>query len=321
MQLLRFTVCALLFFLHSRADNLPSSLEWPKNTWTIDTIEFSSWIRENSSHPGPSLSGHFYLYYDKRGPCTASPSSPTGSQSQPDQESCGIDMETSKVPILCRMCDTIPGQSNTLFGNITTRKPSWQECDGRRLDKYTESENCKGKTRNEKLKGVGGCIYRYDTVNSGEDKSERPWVKWRVAAFNIGFLMWLDSYNEPSNFFRSITYEVVVGQRSVSDRVLHPTFAHDFCRYLPGGQPAPENQIVVYNTTLTVLWQEMKCWSRPDQSYSCALPNPQSNSSVYLEPCISGLGKWPVLPPHCGRQVKVSHRLMPLSEFKETYSK
>jgi hypothetical protein len=211
------TAVAFLFSLHSRADDNPSNatLEWAKNRWMIKTLEFSRWRGENITDPFPSLSGHFCFYYNKMGPCNTSTLAAIGPSSRLDPELCGIDLETSKIPTLCRMCNTRPGQTSLLGGKMVSLRPSWLGCSGRNLGRYFESEECKGKTQSEKLKGVEGCIYKY--VDEGE--SERPWVKWRVVAFNQGFSLFLDSYNNPSNLFRSIVYEIVVGQRFVPHRI------------------------------------------------------------------------------------------------------
>jgi hypothetical protein len=90
-------------------------------------------------------------------------------------------------------------------------KGIWRPCVGRWLPQVRD-ERCRGLNLTQKIAGVGGCKYRGPLV---EDQSERPWLRWRIATFDEGPAPTVDIKGNSSTYFRSMTVEIVNGQRSV----------------------------------------------------------------------------------------------------------
>jgi hypothetical protein len=222
MQILTVTIVGFLLFPDAHANDRPtnSSLEWIRNKWTIETIGFTRW--SNVSDSIASLSVSFRLYYHKWGLCNPSALPATGSSLPPDPQLCGFDLETSKYSALCKSSTTFRIQNF----ETPTGPPVWFPCAPRSVFRSNESESCKGLTYYQKIVGTRGCKL-YDSWWI-ENELERPWVKWRVSAFDEAPIPTINIKDDSANFFRSITFELVNGQKSVIKEMICEKCSYNF---------------------------------------------------------------------------------------------
>jgi hypothetical protein len=210
MQL--FIVATLAFlmpsYLHAYSDN-PSnpSLDWMKDKWTIESPRFTRFGNATAILSSTGL--EFKLYYNKWGACNRSARVPAASSSPLDPELCGLDFDASEVAVRCSLNDD--GMLGDKYPPIPWPKTLWRPCVGRWLPKIRD-ERCKGLNLTQKIAGVGGCKFRGPLE---EDRSERPWLRWRIAAFDEGAASTVDLNGISSTYFRSMTVEMINGQRSV----------------------------------------------------------------------------------------------------------
>jgi hypothetical protein len=107
-------------------------------------------------------------------------------------------------------------------------------------------------------------------------------------------------------------------------------------RFYPGGKPAPDDHIIVYESKFTFFGEEMKCGSNsylrdsntaPKGTYTCRLEVNHVKYNNETDPhktwigggCLDAFQGWPFPMPPCLMQSKVDHHAIPLSEFKSRY--
>jgi hypothetical protein len=196
MHLLTITAIAFMFSCHALAANNYTNLTWVKNTWTIESPQFSH--KADTIDPIASTNLGFKLYYHKWNACNTSSPAVVGSTAPPDPELCGLDLWTSEYWADCS--SRFDAQPNAL----------WHACQGRYKPK-TRDDRCIGLVWYNM--GSNGC--RNDP-NREEDVSEREWVRWRIIKVDESKLPPKNaSYRDPWEFYRSMTVEVVNGQRLV----------------------------------------------------------------------------------------------------------
>jgi hypothetical protein len=148
----------------------------------------------NESDPVSTTHVGFDLYYHKWAPCSTSGSPPR------DPGLCGLDLDTSNAPARCGMY--YDGEGGAASGEVPHPRTLWRPCQGRWMQPTKEPEKCKGLSYQQRVAGVNGC--HYILVPNVEHQSERPWIRWRVAAFDAG--------RDPALGFKSITIELANGQ-------------------------------------------------------------------------------------------------------------
>jgi hypothetical protein len=212
MHLFKHFTFALLFFLQACvADDGPKSpLQWVNNKWLIHNPAFMRLGNEidavSTTHVG------FDLYYHKWAACNTLASAPTGSSGRPNPELCGLDLESSNLSSRCGMY--YDSEGGVRAGLVPHPKTLWRPCQGRWKPPFKKPKICEGLTYAEMQARVNGCNFM--PSSNVEDQSERPWTKWRVAAFDSrGSNTVADVENKPWSTFKSIVIEVVNGQRQV----------------------------------------------------------------------------------------------------------
>jgi hypothetical protein len=83
-----------------------------------------------------------------------------------------------------------------------------------------------------------------------------------------------------------------------------------------------EDQIVVYNSTFTVSRDLMNCGLRSPGMYTCQLEISQNDPYLPRRACLSQgafMMFWASIPTPCSFQVTFNHKVMSLSQYKETY--
>jgi hypothetical protein len=107
-------------------------------------------------------------------------------------------------------------------------------------------------------------------------------------------------------------------------------------RFFPGGKPAPDDHIVVYESKFTLLHEEVRCGRTaylrdsgrvPKGTYTCNLEVNHVNYNNQSDPrktwdyggCLDAFQGWPFSMPPCLMQSKVDYHVITLSEFKNRY--
>jgi hypothetical protein len=199
----------LLFTQACVADDGPKSpLHWVDDKWLIRNPAFMR--LGNESDPVSTTHVGFDLFYHQWGPCNTIVS---GSSGRPNPGLCGLDFGISNLSSRCSMYYDKEG--GVWAGLVAHPKTLWRPCQGRWIPPVKMPKNCEGLTYQQMQAKVNGC--NFVSASNVEDLSERPWIKWRVAAFESRDSNILaEVEDKPWSRFKSIVVEVVNGQRQVN---------------------------------------------------------------------------------------------------------
>jgi hypothetical protein len=202
------TVASLLCFYangqHCPSNSISSSY---RNTWKVESLMFTR--RGNDSSPPESVAVDFRLHhpkYDRVENCAN-----RTVDGYLDTEIC-LDGKDGLKPI---QCNTRNINTKNRYDIIPTPDTLWRPCTGRITSGPTFSDlpKCKNITMADVLNENFGSCYEghYDV----EDKSDRPWAKWRVLKLDEPANPTRNDSSASATMkpFRTITLEVVTAQR------------------------------------------------------------------------------------------------------------